>query len=209
LKPVFSRAIRALACAASLFLVEFATLQSSAATVNGSATATVNQLLATIGKLRTTTDPEERDKLVASIDASLAIQRLSQQALGAQWGKLDSKERTHFVTLVTQLLEKIAYPNAARFFSGFQVKVLGEDAEGSRHIVRTLVSRPDGGSVAIDYILEPTDGRWVIVDVILDRQSLVASMTSQIQATLKASSYRDLVGQMQARLAQNGARPSP
>jgi ABC-type transporter MlaC component len=208
LRPVFSRAIRALACATSLFLAVFATLQSSSATVNGSAIATVNQLLATIGKLRTTTDPGERHKLVTSLDASLAIQKLSQQALGAQWSKLDSRERTHFVALVTQLLEKIAYPNAARFFSSFQVKVLGEDAEGGRHIVRTLVTRPDGGAVAIDYILE-TDGRWLIVDVILDRQSLVASMTSQIQATLKASSYRGLVGQMQERLAQNGASPSP
>jgi ABC-type transporter MlaC component len=187
----------------------FGTLPSSAATLNGSATATVNQLLATIGKLRTTTDPAERNKLITSIDASLAIQRLSQQALGAQWSKLDSTERAHFVTLVTQLLEKIAYPNAARFFSSFQVKVLGEDAEGGGHIVRTLVTRPDGGAVAINYILERTNGRWVIVDVILDRQSLVASMTSQIQATLKASSYPGLVAQMEARLAQNGARPSP
>jgi ABC-type transporter MlaC component len=193
----------------SLFLVVFATMQSSAATVNGSATAAVNQLLSTIGNLRTTTDPGVRDKLIASIDASLAIQKLSQQALGAQWSELDSEERTHFVTLVTQLLEKIAYPNAARFFSGFQVKVLGEDAQGQRHIVRTMVARPGGGAVAIDYILEPRDGRWVIVDIILDRQSLVATMTSQLQATLKASSYRDLVGQMQARLAQNGVHSSP
>jgi len=198
-----------LACAVSLFLFVSATLESSATTVNGSATATVNQLLATIGKLRTTSDPRERDKLVTSIDASLAIQRLSQQALGAQWSKLDTTERTHFVALVTQLLEKIAYPNAARFFSSYQVKVLGEDAEGSRHIVRTLVTRSDGGAVAIDYILEQTDARWQIVDVILDRQSLAASMTSQIQATLKASSYHGLVGQMQERLAQSGAGRSP
>jgi ABC-type transporter MlaC component len=197
-----------LACATSLFLVVFASVRSSAATVNGSATSTVKQLLASIGKLRTTTDHEEREKLVTSIDASLAIQKLSQQALGAQWSNLDSKERTHFVALVTQLLEKIAYPNAAQFFSSFQVKVLGEDAEVGRHIVRTLVTRPDGGAGEIDYILEPTNGRWVIVDVILDHQSLVASMTSQIQATLKASSYRGLVDQMQTRLAQNGARPS-
>ena len=198
-----------MACAVSLFLFVSATLESSATTVNGSATATVNQLLATIGKLRTTSDPRERDKLVTSIDASLAIQRLSQQALGAQWSKLDTMERTHFVALVTQLLEKIAYPNAARFFSSYQVKVLGEDAEGSRHIVRTLVTRSDGGAVAIDYILEQTDARWQIVDVILDRQSLAASMTSQIQATLKASSYHGLVGQMQERLAQSGAGRSP
>ena len=209
MRPEFSRAIRSLACAVSLFLFVSATLESSATTVNGSATATVNQLLATIGKLRTTSDPRERDKLVTSIDASLAIQRLSQQALGAQWSKLDTMERTHFVALVTQLLEKIAYPNAARFFSSYQVKVLGEDAEGSRHIVRTLVTRPDGGAVAIDYILEQTDARWQIVDVILDRQSLAASMTSQIQATLKASSYHGLVGQMQERLAQSGAGRSP
>jgi ABC-type transporter MlaC component len=198
-----------LACATSLFLVVFATSRSSATTVNGSATSTVNQLLATIGKLRTTTDPDEREKLATSIDASLAIQQLSQQALGAQWSKLDSKERTHFVALVRQLLEKIAYPNAARFFSSFQVKVVGEDAEGGRHTVRTLVTRPNGGAVAIDYVLEPTDGRWGIIDVILDHQSLAASMTSQIQATLKASSYRGLIDQMQARLAQNGKRPSP
>jgi ABC-type transporter MlaC component len=209
LKPAFSRTIRALACATSLFLVAFSTWLSSAATINGSATATINQLLATIGKLRTTTDPGERDKLVSSIDASLATQKLSQRALGAQWSKLDSHERTHFVALVTQLLEKIAYPNAARFFSSFQVKVLGEDAEAGRHIVRTLVTRPDGGAVSIDYILEPTDDRWLIVDVILDRQSLVASMTSQIQATLKASSYRGLVDQMKARLARNGTDRSP
>lgn len=209
MRPVFSRAIRALACAISLFLVVFATLRVSAATVNGSATATVRQLLATIGKLRTTTESAERGKLIASIDASLAIQELSEQALGAQWSKLDSKEQKHFVTLVTQLLEKIAYPNAARFFSGFQVTILGEDAQDRRHIVRTRVARPDGGAVAIDYLLEPMGGRWVIVDVILDRQSLLTSMTSQIQATLRASSYRDLVAQMQTRLAQNGARSSP
>ena len=209
MRPVFSRTIRALACAISLLLVVFAPFRESAATVNGPATATVHQVLATIGKLRTTTDSGERGRLIASIDGSLAIQKLSQQALGAQWSKLDSKEQKHFVTLVTQLLEKIAYPNAARFFSGFQVTVLGEDAQDQRHIVRTMVGRPDGGAVAIDYLLEPMGGRWVIVDVILDRQSLLASMTSQIQATLRASSYRDLVAQMQTRLAQNSARSLP
>jgi len=188
-------------------LVLFA-VQSPAATGQGPATAAVNHLLATIGKLRTTSDPGQRDKLIAAIDASLAIPKLSEQALGAQWSKLDSKERTQFVTLVTQLLERVAYPNAARFFSGIEVKVAGEDVQGQRHIVKTIVTRPGAGAVAIDYILEPTQGGWVIVDVILDRQSLVASMTSQIQATLKAGSYPDLVRQMQTRLAQSATPAS-
>ena len=106
MKPAFSRTIRALACATSLFLVAFSTWLSSAATINGSATATINQLLATIGKLRTTTDPGERDKLVSSIDASLATQKLSQRALGAQWSKLDS----HRSILAEEPIEPVQRP---------------------------------------------------------------------------------------------------
>ncbi len=193
-------------CAFALFALIFAAIRSSAGTGDGPATATVRQLLASIGKLRTTTDQGQRDKLVASIDSSLAIEKLSQQALGAKWSKLDSTEHKRFVTLVRQLLEKIAYPNAAQFFSGFTVKFTGEEAHSPSRIVKTIVNRSDGGAVSIDYVLAQSDGRWVIDDVLLDRQSLAASVTSQIQATLKASSYQGLVAQMEKRLAQAGTQ---
>ena len=202
MRPLFSKFARALACALVLFAVILAAIEVSAGTAQGPATATVNQLLASIGKLRTTTVSVQRDNLIASIDGTLAIQKLSRQALGAQWSKLDPAERTRFVDLVKQLLEKIAYANASQFFSGFAVNVGAEEVQGSRRIVKTTVNRPEGGAISIDYVLEQADGRWVIVDVILDRQSLADSMSSQIQATLKSSSYKDLVAQLEARLAQ-------
>jgi len=202
LRRLFSKFTGVLACAIGTFTLVVASLYAAPGPPEGSATATVNQLLASIGKLRTTTNKVQRDKLIASIDASLAIQKLSEQALGAQWSKLDGPQQTYFVTLVKQLLEKIAYPNAAQFFSDFTVNDVDEEVQGTRHIVRTRVNRSESGAVSIDYVLEPEGGRWIVVDVILDRQSLAASITSQFQATLKSSSYKDLLAQMQARLAQ-------
>jgi len=183
-------------------------IRVSAGTADESATATVRQLLASIGKLRTTTDAAQKKMLIGSMDNSLAIEKLSRQALGAQWSKLAAPDRAHFVALVKELLEKIAYPNAAQFFSDFSIKILGEDASGDRRTVRTTVTRPEGGAVSINYILERINRRWTIVDVILDRQSLAASMTTQIQATLKSSSYQDLVKQLESRLMQAGYPPS-
>ncbi|MGO9602914.1 MAG: ABC transporter substrate-binding protein [Candidatus Binataceae bacterium] len=177
-------------------------IRVDAGTADESATATVRQLLASIGKLRTTTDAAQKKMPIGSIDNSLAIEKLSKQALGAQWSKLDAPERAHFVALVKELLEKIAYPNAAQFFADFSIKIVGEDASGDQRTVQTTVTRPEGGAVSINYILERMNHRWTIVDVILDRQSLAASMTTQIQATLKSSSYQDLVKQLESRLTQ-------
>ncbi len=200
---------RAIARATVVFAFIFATFGAFADTADGPATGTVRQLLASIGKLRTTTDSDQRGKLVASIDNSLAIDSLSRQALGAQWSKLDAAERARFVSLVKKLLEAIAYPNAAQFFSGFTVNFLGEETRNPDHIVKTTVSRPEGGAVSIDYVLQKMDGRWVVVDVILDRQSLAATTTSQIQATLRSGSYPDLVRQLEERLAQANKPAEP
>ena len=209
MRQAFSRFIGVSICAVAAFVLILTSLNASSAGSEGPATATVKQLLASIGKLRTTTNPGERDKLIASIDGSLAIEQLSERALGAQWSKLDAKERAHFVALVKQLLEKIAYPNAAQFFTGLSVDITGEEIQGDRHLVKSMVNRPDSGGVSIDYVMQRIGGRWMVADVILDRQSLGDSMASQFQATLKSSSYNDLVAQMQARLAQAPATPSP
>jgi ABC-type transporter MlaC component len=201
LRSVFSRFVGATICAIGAFVLILGSVNASSAVSEGPATTTVKQLLASIGKLRTTTNETQRDKLIASIDSSLAIEKLSERALGAQWSKLDAKERAHFIALVRQLLEKIAYPNASEFFNGLSVDIAGEENQGDRHVVKTTVNRPNSGAVSIDYVMERVGNRWIVTDVILDRQSLGDSMASQFQATLKSSSYNDLVAQMQARLA--------
>jgi phospholipid transport system substrate-binding protein len=211
-KPIlrFSAAALATACVAIL-LTEmwigfwFVAIFPTPASANDSfqpAEIVVRQMLDSIRKLRTTDDPASRRKLISSIDDSLALDTLSQQALGAQWGKLDSAERQQFLHLIRELLEKLAYPNASDFFSDLGVQFAREQAQGARRVVPTVVKRPEGGAVSINYVLQITHGQWRVIDINLDGQSLAQSVNVQIQAVLRQSSYEGLIAQMKARLAQ-------
>ncbi len=164
------------------------------------AEAVVRQMIDSIRKLRTTTDRASRSTLITSINNSLALDSLSQQALGAEWGKLDSAQRDQFLHLIRALLEKLAYPKASEFFADLGVQFEQEYQQGGRRIVPTKVKRADGGAVSITYVLQRTHGQWQVVDIDLDGQSLADSVTGQIQAVLRQGSYRSLIDQMKARL---------
>jgi ABC-type transporter MlaC component len=163
-------------------------------------TTVVRQLIACIRKLRTTEEPASRSKLIFLINNSLALDSLSQQALGAEWGKLDSSERDQFLHLIRELLEKLAYPKASEFFADLDVQFGREQSQGARRIVPTTVKRSEGGAVSITYVLQRTHGQWQVVDINLDGQSLADSVTGQIQAVLRQGSYQSLIDQMKARL---------
>jgi ABC-type transporter MlaC component len=164
------------------------------------AEAVVRQMIDSIRKLRTTDDPASRNKLIFLINNSLALDSLSQQALGAEWGKLDSAQRDQFLHLIRELLEKLAYPRASEFFADLDVQYGHEHPQGTRRIVPTTVKRDDGGAVSITYVLQRTHGQWQVVDINLDGQSLADSVTGQIQAILRQGSYQSLIDQMKARL---------
>jgi phospholipid transport system substrate-binding protein len=178
---------------------------ATAANENPAAAETVvRQMIDSIRKLRTTEDPASRNKLIFLINRSLALDSLSQQALGAEWGKLDSAERDQFLHLIRELLEKLAYPKASEFFADLDVQYgpqYGQDqAQGARQIVPTTVKRSEGGAVSITYVLQRTHGQWQVADINLDGQSLAQSVTGQIQAVLRQGSYQSLIAQMKARL---------
>jgi ABC-type transporter MlaC component len=173
--------------------------------IPGPGETVVRQMLSSIGKLRTTTDSATRDALTSGINQSMALDSLSREALGAQWGKLSVAEQQRFRHLLSDLLEKIAYPQAAKFFEGIAVNYGGEIVKAGERIVRTTVKGAEGGAVSISYVLERSHGRWQITDIELDGQSLADSVTGQIQAFLKQGSYAKLVAQMEEKLKQTGS----
>jgi ABC-type transporter MlaC component len=199
LKPKILLAFAASAVALATLM---APMRARAALATADPANTVRQVVDSLRKLRTTTDSATRENRVASIDAALAIEPLCRQALGAQWSRISAAERAHFVSLITILLHKIAYPKAAEFFSGLTVEYRGERPRPGGQVVDTSVKRGDGGEVSIDYVMEKSGGRWKIRDILLDRQSLAATVASQIQGVLKQGSYADLVRQLEARIKQ-------
>ncbi len=170
--------------------------------IPGFAETVVRQMLESISKLRTTKDNTARTALIAQIDNSLALDTLSQDALGAQWGKLNRIERARFASLLRELLQRLAYPEASQFFIGLDVQFGKELTKDARRIMPTTVKRTEGGAVSIDYVLARFGPRWRVVDIILDGQSLASNVAAQIQAVLKQGSYGSLTAQMEAKLKQ-------
>lgn len=162
--------------------------------------AVVHRLIDSMKKLGSAGDCGQKTRVVESVNQTLAIGVLARDALGPAWTRLDRRERKRFVSLLTQVLEKVAYPRAMDFFAGLEVIYRGEDRDGTRRIVRTAVTRPDSGEVRIDYLLARIEGRWQIVDVVLDRQSLADGVRDHFQKLLKEGSYEDLVKRLKARL---------
>jgi phospholipid transport system substrate-binding protein len=185
-----------------IWLVTILPLSAASAIENPRpAEAVVRQMIESIRKLRTTDNRASRIRLISSIDDSLALDSLSQQALGAEWGKLDGAQRDQFLHLIRELLEKLAYPRASEFFADLDVQFGHEQAQqGARRIVPTTVKRSEGGAVSITYVLQRTHGQWQVVDINLDGQSLAQSVAGQIQAVLRQGSYQSLIDQMKARL---------
>jgi phospholipid transport system substrate-binding protein len=180
-----------------------ATLAASEPIINtGDAQATVAALIESMRGLGEAKDQAERTQIMRSIDDSLAIESMARQALAQTWLKLTKPQRDEFVELMTKTLEKLAYPRAADFFTGLIVDYRSVSSTAQGEIVRTRATRAQSGQVTIDYLMEQRRGRWRVKDVNLDGASLSESVTNQIQAILKQSSYAELIGKIRARLAE-------
>ena len=179
---------------------------TSAASENpGPAETVVREMLDSIRKLRTTENSAAKIELTKKVDSSLALDSLSQKALGAQWGKLDATQRDRFARLLRELLEKLAYPQASQFFTELEVEYGAEQVKDGQTVVPTTVKRREGGAVSIDYVLAKKGAQWRVVDIVLDGQNLASNVEGQIQAVLKQGSYDSLMTQMEAKLKQPGS----
>jgi len=136
-------------------------------------------------------------------EETIAVPDLAKRVLGVQWSKLSTTEQKDFTQILTQLLQKIAYPKSAEFFGELSIDYTGEKMNETGALVETKVSHPKEGQVSIDYQLHQVNGKWMIDDVLLDSVSLVTNVQSQIQQVITKESYQGLLKRMREKLAES------
>jgi phospholipid transport system substrate-binding protein len=171
--------------------------------------ATVRRLLEALNGYRGETmaplsaaDREHNSRVIRVARESLGLQILATRALGAHWSALTEAQRGEFINLLNSLLERKAYPKSATFFGDLRVDYLGEVTGGNRATVHTRVVHPKEGEISIDYTLERSGGRWLIVDVSLDDVSLATDIRTQVHKILTEQSYTELIRRMKEKLAE-------
>ncbi len=138
--------------------------------------------------------PERRRLMEKIVGERFSYEEMAKRSLGAQWAKLDEKQRAEFVDLFKRLLTN-SYADKIEGYSGEQVHYLNERKEEDYAEVRTKITSGKA-EIPLDYRLLNKGGDWRIYDVVIDGVSLVNNYRGQFTKIIRTSGYDDLVKQL-------------
>ena len=130
----------------------------------------------------------------------LDLSRVSQKALGKHWKTLDKKQQESFVQLLSELFRYVAFPNSAKFFGEMKIDYGPGQIEEIRATVPLTVHHDKEGQVSLDFVLQQSQDRWRVTDVVLDGVSMANNLRSQFYKVIKKNDYAELVRRMQKKL---------
>ena len=128
----------------------------------------------------------------------------AKRSLGQHWDQRTPTERTEFVRLFTELVER-SYISKVDKYTHQKMTVLAENVDGDYAVVRTRLLLNHGDEMPLDYKMRNTSSRWQVYDISIDGISLVANYRAQFNKVIRTSSYEALV----TRLKSNQAEFSP
>jgi phospholipid transport system substrate-binding protein len=149
---------------------------------------------------------QRRARLTEALGALLDYTELSRRALGEHEARATPAQRTEFVGLLRQLVER-SYQKNLESTATYEVRYLGASAAGGAVTVRTIAkSRTNGRApeVSIDYTLHQVGGEWRVFDIATDGVSLVRNYRAQFHRLVSRDGFDALLAKMRERLANEG-----
>ncbi|MEO0325745.1 MAG: ABC transporter substrate-binding protein [Myxococcota bacterium] len=141
--------------------------------------------------------------LTAQLGNLLDYDELSRRALRDHWDVLDESQRTEFVSVLRQLVERSYQQNLESTLS-FRITVDGAERRGSAVLVRTIARSTRNRRlepVSIDYQVKAAGDEWRVFDIVTDGVSLVRNYRSQFNRIIDRDGWEGLMTRMRARLA--------
>ncbi len=140
-------------------------------------------------------------QLAPVLEASFDFPFMARIACGTSWHDMTTEQQADLIALFSRM--SIAN-YAARFngYSGETFEILGE-SEGPRDavVVESQLLRPADKAVGLNYVMRDLEGRWRIVDVLLDAKfSELARQKSEFAAVLRRGGAADLASLLQDKI---------
>jgi len=130
---------------------------------------------------------EKRTRIEKVVHDHLDFEIMSRLVLARNWRKLDEPAQEEFVREFRRHLS-LTYGKNVDSYRDERVTITGDRKEARRDwTVQTRVIRNGPNDIFVDYRLREIDGEWKIIDVIVERVSLVSNFRSQFQEILSKS----------------------
>lgn len=124
---------------------------------------------------------EKIQKIEIVADRRFHFPSISRLVVARNWRKMSSEQKRTFNTEFQKHLSVTYGKNVNRFED--QTIEISDDREEPRGdwTVKTRIVQPRGEDVLVDYRLRKIEGRWRVIDVVVEHISLVSNFRSQIQ----------------------------
>jgi phospholipid transport system substrate-binding protein len=186
---------------AALLAVGLAVIAASPATAG----APTEQLRGAVDRvLKTLEDPSLKGESKLN-DRRLAVRKIANEifdfgeiakrSLARHWQPLSEAQRTEFVGLFADLLER-SYISKIETYGGEKIQYTSEKIDGDLATVSTRIVTKNGTEVPIDYRMTKRSDRWLVYDVSIEGVSLVSSYRTQFNKIIQTSSYNELVAKL-------------
>jgi phospholipid transport system substrate-binding protein len=125
---------------------------------------------------------------------------MAQSVVGRRhWQEASSTQQQAFIREFTDLVISV-YSAPLEDYKGDRVQFLplrGEIGGQSRVVVQTVILRPTGQRIAVNYSLKSTGNSWKVYDFSIEGISMIASYRSQFADVLESKGMSGLLAQMQ------------
>jgi len=127
---------------------------------------------------------------------------IARRSLWRYWQPLSDAQRTEFVGLFGDLLER-SYISKIELYGGEKIIYSGERVDGDLATVSTKIITKNGTEVPVDYRLFRRGENWMIYDVNIEGISLVSNYRTQFNKIIQSNGYNTLVDRMKAKQTES------
>jgi phospholipid transport system substrate-binding protein len=142
--------------------------------------------------------PERRREVRVVANEIFDFGEIARRSLGRHWQSLSDQQRTEFVALFADLLER-SYISKIELYGGEKIAYASERVDGELATVATKILTKNSTEVPIDYRLLRRGDRWLVYDVSIEGVSLVSNYRTQFNKIIQTTSYNDLVQKMRTK----------
>jgi phospholipid transport system substrate-binding protein len=128
----------------------------------------------------------KRDKIRGIVEGYVDFPTMARLVLARNWSGLDDSEKGEFTEEFKRHLS-VTYGKNVETYNNEKVQITGDHDEGRGDwTVQTKILHPQGGGgdILVDYRLRQLSGEWKVIDLVIERVSLVSSFRSQFQEVM-------------------------
>ena len=140
-------------------------------------------------------------RLAPKIERAFHLRLMARITSGAVWKKADKTQKDSLAAAFTRL-SVATYASRFDGYSGQAFEIIGDrPGPPATHLVDTRILSPGESPAPLTYVLKQVDGRWGIVDVLLDTEiSELAVRRSEYRSVIKKDGVDGLIAVLDAKV---------